>query len=227
MQKIVYCIELLIFISGILLLCSSRPTRFSAEEMKKIYTQAKGKFEYGKTEWKALLAESPAGQRLVKPWRKIHIESQEREIYEGISYLRNLICIGSEYRINGDYVLEELASLGGVLEKCYIRMLHYLRSNEKERALEYFVKAVFSDFASDYGKLLLQWDESEPESLLETLQLYQCGIREKQVTSRKKQDEIISDLVYLPVVVNVMVVLVNFVYVAYFLDQKQMLLTMF
>jgi hypothetical protein len=48
-------------------------------------------------------------------------------------------------------------------------------------------------------------------------------MNEVSLTLRKKRDETISDLIYLPVVVNLMIVFINFIYVAYFLDQKEML----
>jgi hypothetical protein len=44
-----------------------------------------------------------------------------------------------------------------------------------------------------------------------------------RLTEQKKKDEMISDMVYFPVVVNILVIFVNFIYVAYFLDQKEML----
>jgi hypothetical protein len=37
----------------------------------------------------------------------------------------------------------------------------------------------------------------------------------------------ISDLIYLPVVVNKLVIFINFIYVAYFIDQKEMLENVF
>ena len=42
-------------------------------------------------------------------------------------------------------------------------------------------------------------------------------------TKIRRRDELISDLVYFPVVLNCVVVLLNFLYVAYFLQQKEIL----
>jgi uncharacterized protein YneF (UPF0154 family) len=43
------------------------------------------------------------------------------------------------------------------------------------------------------------------------------------MTVQKRRDETVSDLIYLPVVINVMLVFINFIYVGYFIDQKEML----
>ena len=52
-------------------------------------------------------------------------------------------------------------------------------------------------------------------------------MREDRLTKQKRRDEMVSDLVYFPVVVNAMAVLMNFIYVAYFLQQKEALNVLF
>ena len=82
-----------------------------------------------------------------------------------------------------------------------------------------------SHVAGDYGRLLLQWEKLSPSLLMETLISYQKAIEQVRQTKRKKWDELISDLVYFPVIMNVMLILINFIYVAYFIDQRDALLT--
>ena len=60
---------------------------------------------------------------------------------------------------------------------------------------------------------------------METLTSYQKAIEQVRLTKQKKWDEMISDLVYFPVIMNVMLILINFIYVAYFIDQRDALLT--
>jgi hypothetical protein len=102
-------------------------------------------------------------------------------------------------------------------------MLRLLRLNKKTDAISYFAEAVNTNAAKEYGRLLIQWDEIDPRELMETLISHQKNMNEVSLTLRKKRDETISDLIYLPVVVNLMIVFINFIYVAYFLDQKEML----
>jgi hypothetical protein len=74
----------------------------------------------------------------------------------------------------------------------------------------------------DFGRLLIQLDEISPRELEETLLSYRKNIREVKATRQKLQDEMMSDLLYLPVVINVLMIFVNFIYVAYFIEQKEM-----
>ena len=69
----------------------------------------------------------------------------------------------------------------------------------------------------------VQWDEIDPKQVLETLQSHQKSIREARLTIQKRRDETVSDLIYLPVVVNIMLIFINFIYIGYFIDQREML----
>ena len=66
-----------------------------------------------------------------------------------------------------------------------------------------------------------------PEDLLNTVEVYRSALREDRLTRQKRRDEMVSDLVYFPVVVNAMAVLMNFIYVAYFIQQRDALNVLF
>ena len=161
--------------------------------------------------------------------RQLEIRKQERmdmELYESLSYMRNLTVIGNGATIRADVLFEELAERGGLLGPIYGRMLRLLRQNQKEQATEAFIQSVNTEFSKDFARLLMQWDDTQPRDLTETLLNHQKNLKEARMTIQKRRDEFVSDLVYLPVVINVMLVFLNFIYVAYFIDQKQ-LLTLF
>jgi hypothetical protein len=161
---------------------------------------------------------------LVEEYRnKRRKERMDREIQEGISFLRNAIAIGRGKVAGSDPMIEELCGHRGLLSPIYGQMLRLLRLNKKTDAISYFAEAVNTNAAKEYGRLLIQWDEIDPRELMETLISHQKNMNEVSLTLRKKRDETISDLIYLPVVVNLMIVFINFIYVAYFLDQKEML----
>lgn len=154
-------------------------------------------------------------------------QKMEREIYESIAYLRNLIVMGKGQRVGSDFIISKLAEQEGLLQPIYQKMLSLLRINKRETALEVFGIGVGTAMGKNFGSLLVQWDEINPEELTETLLSYQKTIKEVSITNQKKKDEIISDLVYLPVVVNLVLIMLNFVYVGYFLEQKEMLEMLF
>lgn len=162
---------------------------------------------------------------LVEEHRKKHRkELMDREIQDGISFLRNAIAIGRGKVAGSDPMIEELCGHRGLLSPIYGQMLRLLRHNKKTEAISYFAETVDTDAAKEYGRLLIQWDEIDPRELMETLISHQKNMKEVSLTLRKKRDETISDVIYLPVVVNLMVVFINFIYVAYFLDQRELLM---
>jgi hypothetical protein len=150
-------------------------------------------------------------------------EKTDIEIYEAVSFLRNIAFIGKGGAFSTDAVLEQLILHKGSLSPIYGQMLRLLRQNQKEEAIEYFSKSAATEIGKDFGRLLMQWDEIEPSQLLETLLSHQKSIREARMTAQKRRDETVSDLIYLPVVVNLMLIFINFIYIGYFIDQREML----
>ena len=51
----------------------------------------------------------------------------------------------------------------------------------------------------------------------------QKNIKEERITEIKKRDEAVSDILYLPVVLDLLLVFFNFLYIAYFSQQKDIL----
>jgi hypothetical protein len=149
-------------------------------------------------------------------------ERKEREIYEAISFLRNIISVNLSGGTSSDMLLERLARNKGALRPAYARTLNLLRMNKRAEAERCFVKAVGGGLARDFIRVVLQWDRVAPQELAESLISYQKSLKEMRLTARKRKDELISDLVYIPVVVNVMVIFLNFIYMAYFVGQKEM-----
>lgn len=145
------------------------------------------------------------------------------EIYEAISFMRNVTIVGEGGKLNADTLLEQLILNKGNLAPVYAKTLQMLRQNQKVEAIEYFSIAAGTKISDDFIRLLMQWDDIEPEQLLETLLSHQKSVREARYTVRKRRDELISDLIYLPVVMNVMLVFINFIYIGYYIDQREML----
>ena len=170
---------------------------------------------------------SPEGHgKVAEMLKKQEQEKMDTEIYEDISFLRNLTIMGPGRSAGADYIIEQLSERRGRLQTIYGRMLHLLRQNQKGEAVQYFSVKVGTPISGDFARLLVQWDDIDPQELMETLLSHQKNIKEVRITRQKRRDEMISDLVYLPVVLNVMLIFINFIYVAYFIDQRD-LLTMF
>jgi len=152
---------------------------------------------------------------------------EEKEIYEGISFMRNILTLNAGQEIRADVIIEKLANRKGILQPAYVKMLGCLRLNRASEAVAAFDATGCQANGKEYASLLTKWDEINPEELSEILISIQRGAREKRITEQKRRDEMISDLIYLPVVLNVLMIFINFLYVSYFLDQQEMLMRFF
>ena len=154
-------------------------------------------------------------------------ERKEREIYEGISFLRNVSAVGMGRRMSADMAFQELYESSGVLRPVYAKTLSLLRTNKRDEARRCFGEAGGSGMGRDFIRVVTQWDETDPDELVSSLISYQKSMKETRVTARKKKDELISDLIYVPVVANILTVFLNFIFVAYFAEQRDMLAGLF
>ncbi|MCL1982761.1 MAG: hypothetical protein FWG53_06735 [Clostridiales bacterium] len=154
-------------------------------------------------------------------------EKIDKEIYESISFLRNILALGDGRRVGADHVIEQLSQRAGALQPVYIRMLRFLRLGKLDEAVRAFTGEAFTSTGFEFGNLLLKWDALDPAELVEILISYQKSIKEARSTVLRKRDELVSELIYFPVVINVFVIFINFIVVGYFMEQKHLLSMIF
>ena len=77
--------------------------------------------------------------------------------------------------------------------------------------------------ADSADAILAAWEDVCPGDLANTIDIYRSALTGARYTRLRRRDEIISDIVYIPVVINCAAVLLNFLYIAYFLEQKELL----
>jgi hypothetical protein len=157
-------------------------------------------------------------------------EQAAREIFSALSILRNQASAAAGAHaaaIQTDALLEQFAQSDGVLRPAYRGALRLLRTGRAGEAIDFFTEAVGVSLARDYIMLVIEWDEIPPERLLGTIAAFRNAMKETRTTELMRKNEILSDVVFLPVVAGVLVVFVNFIYVAYFAEQREMLTQLF
>jgi len=155
--------------------------------------------------------------------RKHQEQKMDREILESITFLRNLAVLNKSVTGSSDFMIEKLSEYHGSLQPVFIKMLKLLRVNKAKEAAELFAKTVGTPAGKEFAGLMIRWDKLEPDELIETLYSHEKSMKAIRMTEQKRRDEIISDLIYFPVVINILVIFINFIYIAYFIDQKEML----
>ncbi len=145
------------------------------------------------------------------------------ELSESLAYIRNIAVLGQAGQISAELLLSELSDFAKLLGPVFSDMAVSLRQGDKNRASEALYSVLGESSARDIGSFLASWEDIPPAELIQSIDLYRSGLTEARLTKQRRRDEVISDLVYFPVVLNCMVVLLNFLYVAYFLQQKELL----
>jgi len=156
-------------------------------------------------------------------------EQVNKEIYTALSVLRNHASADTAENaaVTTDYILEQFALSEGILAKPYAGALRHLRTGRREEAIESFTTAAGVELARDFIMLVLDWDAVPPHKLKKTVVAFQNALKETRTTTLVRKNEALSDLVYLPVVACVLVIFVNFIYVAYFAEQRALLAELF
>ena len=93
----------------------------------------------------------------LREWLKKQREEKiDKEIYESISFLRNIIALGNGRQAGADYIVELLSRKEGILQPVYVRMLRFLRIGKLEDAVKAFSDEALTPVGSEFGSLLLK-----------------------------------------------------------------------
>ena len=166
--------------------------------------------------------EKGVDKRTVSGWLRSGFakEAVIREISDSLGYVKNIAILGRSSEFSAQILLSELADASVKLKPVYEEMARYLSTGEKENAGRYFVSRTGLDISPGLGELLTGWDDVDPRDILETVDSYLTILREEKITAQKRKNEILSDLIYFPVVINCMLVLIDFLYITFFTGQQ-------
>jgi len=146
------------------------------------------------------------------------------ELYSALSILRNY---ASSETVTTDFLLESFAESDGILKDAYSGALRFLRTGRRAEAASFFANFAGIAFAQDFILLVLDWDAVSAGKQKQMVLAFQSALRETRTTELMRKNEVMSDLVYLPVVAGILVIFVNFIYVAYFAEQSALLRELF
>lgn len=157
-------------------------------------------------------------KRFVNKRRKAYIEN---ELYQSASILENLIKLQKNSPKGAAYIIEQISSYSKELKKPFEYMLYYLRLNQKEEAVAAFERECGTKTAKEYADILIKMDSINPADLKENISLLRRRLREESITREKNKNEVISDIIYIPVLANVMLIFINFIYISYYAEQRE------
>jgi len=154
-------------------------------------------------------------------------EKMQKELMQSLSYIRNNVILGRGNNLSSEILMEELAANTDALKPAFQDMEHYLHVYDTDKAEKVLYEYLNTGISKDIGRFLAQWESIPASELLKTIEIYMDSLREEFIEQKRRKDEIISDIVYFPVVLNAMLVLLDFVYVAFFIEQQKLFDQMF
>ncbi len=151
----------------------------------------------------------------------------EQELLQALAFIRNNVILGKVSGVSSEILMQELAEISDKLKPAFQSMGQYLHINDKEKAADVLYGYFGNGFSKDLGRVLAGWEDIASEDLLGTIDIYVDSLREDNLERKQQNNEIISDIIYFPVVMNAMLVMFDFVYVAYFIEQQKLFEQMF
>ncbi len=182
-------------------------------------------------QYKEVVGKIVSGNFVLSGWKKLLLarkrEFMQRELSDCLAYIKNIVVLGRGQTMSTELLLEELAEMTEILSPTFIDMAHCLHICENQKACQILYDAFNNDYANDIAQFLIGWENIPTQELMGTVVAYRNILLQERLTKQKKRDELISDLIYFPVVLNSMAVLLNFIYIAYFIEQREALMGIF
>lgn len=150
--------------------------------------------------------------------KKNYQRKMDDELYKSLSQLKNLVIVQEDNPMSGDFLFEQLIRFTKKTKKIFIKTLSMIREGNEEGAITFFKLATGTKLGQDFANILSKLDKINPAELKEHLILIQASIRDEKITQKLRIQEMASNLIFLPIIGASIVVLLNFVIIAVWLD---------
>lgn len=147
-----------------------------------------------------------------------HKYKKNIEIYRAISQLKNIALARKDTPPSSDFVLEQLNKFTNIIRPVFNKTIALWSMGEKEEACNYLEQAIDTKEATELANILRKLDDLEPFELKNQLSLLQESIKKERETRKIKNNENISNFVYLLVITTCIIIMVNFVVVVYYIE---------
>lgn len=143
--------------------------------------------------------------------QSIHNKKKDIEIYRILIQLKNVAVTQQEKPYSADYIINQLIKFADKTKNGFIQFLMYYNMGREEEAYEGFVKYIPTKIGSEVGTILLKLDKLQPMEMVEQINMVKERIRENHITEKHKKQNQVSDLIYLPIIVPVFILFLNFI----------------
>lgn len=150
-------------------------------------------------------------------------EQIDREHLNAMTQLKNLCIAQEEKRVGADYLIEQLFKNSSVTKPAYTKLLRYWRMGQVRSGCEAFGHVLDTKISQELANIFEKLDDLDHQTLVDQIIVYQSFIREERMTRYQKRQEVLSYILYAPVVASAFMVILNFMVIVIWLDTMDMI----
>lgn len=143
--------------------------------------------------------------------KKIHNQKKDIEIYRLLIQLKNIAITQQEQPYSADYTINQLIKFSRLTKNSLINFLMFYNLGKEDEAYEKFTKEINTRMGNEIGIILLKLDKLKPFELVQQINIVKDRNRERHITRKHRRQNKISDLIYLPIIIPVFVLFLNFI----------------
>ncbi len=147
----------------------------------------------------------------------------DQDIFYAMTRLKNLCYAQGSNAVSGGYLIELLLKDAEVTYYAFSKLLILWRLGNKQEACAFFSSELDTKMAYEFSNILLKLDDMQPTDMVHRLELYQHHIREERMTEELKLQEVISYILYMPIIASAFFIMLNFLVVVVIMDTMIML----
>lgn len=145
-------------------------------------------------------------------------ERFNEELYLAVSQMKNSFLIKKDRPPSSQMVLEEVRRYTDKTRHIFNRFMSFWQMGEKDMAVDYFEKAIGTTEAKSLSQVFLKLDELNPAEMRQQLNAFQDIYRTQRETAKKRKNEHKSNFLFVLVIGTCLLLMVNFLGIAFFID---------
>jgi hypothetical protein len=138
-------------------------------------------------------------------------KKKDAELYRILIQLKNIAITQQDKPYSGDYIINQLIKFAKLTKSSLINFLMYYNLGKEDEAFKKFTQSTNTKMGNEIGIILLKLDKLNPIELVEQIDIVKERTREKHITEKHRRQNIISDFIYLPIIIPVFVLFLNFI----------------
>ncbi|WP_304944599.1 hypothetical protein [Vallitalea guaymasensis] len=148
---------------------------------------------------------------VIKMIKTMQNKKKDTEIYRILIQLKNIAITQQDKPYSADYTINQLIKFSKLTRNALINFLMYYNIGKEDEAYKKFTKDINTQMGNDIGMILLKLDKLNPTELIEQIDIIKERNREKHITEKHRKQNAISDLIYLPIIIPVFILFLNFI----------------